>query len=94
MKMIKILQGAVVAMFILMVCVGLAVLFFATEKMTAYLQLIGGLFPIFLAQVIPALVGSPMSDYIRARAANLTKPLISDSPGRGASGDPNQGITG
>jgi hypothetical protein len=69
--MIKILQGAVVAMFVLMVIIGLVVLFAAPEKMDAFLKLIGGLFPIFLAQVIPALIGSPMTDYIRARAEKV-----------------------
>ena len=87
MKMIKILQGAVVAIFILMVCVGLAVLFYATEKMEAYLSLIGGLFPVFLAQVIPALVGSPLTDLIRAKAASI-KPSGDNKP------NPTQGQVG
>lgn len=67
--MIKILQAAVVAMFVIMVIVGIVILFGAPEKMDAFLALIGGLFPVFLAQVIPALIGSPLTDYIRAKAA-------------------------
>ena len=68
MKMIKLLQGAVVAMFVLMVAVGLAVLFFFEAKMEAFGKLLGYIFPVFLAQVIPALIGSPLTDYIRAAA--------------------------
>jgi hypothetical protein len=67
--MIKLLQGAVVAMFVAMVAVGLGVLFFATDKMDAFGRLIGILFPVFLSSVIPALIGSPLTDYIRSSGA-------------------------
>ncbi len=69
--MIKILQGAVVGMFVLMVVAGVAILFAAPDKLESYKGLISTLFPIFLAQVIPALIGSPLTDYIRARAEKV-----------------------
>jgi hypothetical protein len=62
MSMIKWLQAAVVAMFVAMVAVGLGVLFFATDKMDAFGRLIGIVFPVFLSSVIPALIGSPLTD--------------------------------
>lgn len=71
MKMIRILQIAVVAMFVLMVGAGVAVLAIAPGRMAEYGQLIAIIWPVFLAQVIPALIGSPLTDYIRARAAAL-----------------------
>jgi len=66
--MLKWLKIAVVAMFVLMVAVGVVILFCFDGKMDDYLKLIGGLFPIFLAQVIPALIGRPLTDYIQAKA--------------------------
>lgn len=72
MKMVKILQLAVVAMFVLMVGVGVLVLFTAQEHMGSYIQLIEALFPVFLAQVIPALIGSPLTDIMRAKAGAIT----------------------
>jgi hypothetical protein len=69
--MIKILQGAVVLIFVLMAIMGVIVLFYAPESMEAYGKLLGYVFPIFLAQVIPALIGSPMTEYIRARAEKV-----------------------
>jgi len=67
--MIKLLQGAVVGMFVLMVLVGLGVLFFAPpEKMDTYGKLVSIIFPVFLAQVVPALIGSPLTDILRAKA--------------------------
>ena len=67
--MIKWLQGAVVGMFVLMMIAGIAVFIFAADKLGAYGQLIGILFPVFLSSVIPALIGSPLTDYIRSSAA-------------------------
>ena len=69
MSMIKWLQAAVVGMFVLMMIAGIAVFIFAMEKLGAYGQLIGILFPVFLSSVIPALIGSPLTDYIRSSAA-------------------------
>lgn len=77
-KSIRILQIAVVAMFVLMVVAGMAVFLFAPEKLTAYNQLIQTLFPIFLAQVIPALIGSPLTDAVR----NLTARKLEGDDGR------------
>lgn len=64
----KWLKVAVVAMFVLMVAVGVTVLFFFPGKMGEFKELVNTLFPVFLAQVIPALIGRPLTDYIQAQA--------------------------
>lgn len=60
-KQIHILQFSTVMMFVMMVLCGVYILFFDTAKMDAYGRLINILFPIFVAEVIPALIGSPLS---------------------------------
>jgi hypothetical protein len=90
MSMIKWLQGAVVGMFVAMVAVGMGILFFATDKVEAYGRLIGILFPVFLSSVIPALIGSPLTDYMRAAgAAKETK-----AAAIAQAANPTQGQTG
>jgi len=69
MKMIKILQAAVVLMFLAMVVAGIAVFIWTPEKLDDFARLIGVLYPIFLAQVVPALIGTPLTEAVR----NLTK---------------------
>lgn len=75
MKMIKIVQLATVAMFLAMVIVGLVVLFTAPASMEDYGKLISTIFPVFLTMVVPALIGSPLTDAVRtiseAKAAQL-----------------------
>lgn len=69
--MLRILQGAVVLIFVSMAVMGAIVLFTMPERMGAYTQFLQAILPVFIAQVIPALIGSPLTDYIRAKA---TKP--------------------
>lgn len=66
--MIRILQIATICMFVLIVGAGVIVLFFASDKMDAYGKLIGIIWPLFVAEVIPALIGTPLTEAIR----NLT----------------------
>jgi len=70
--MVKVLQLAVVAMFVLVVAVGMMVLALAPERMEAFIRLISSLFPIFLTLVVPALIGSPLTDIMRAKAGAIT----------------------
>jgi hypothetical protein len=88
--MIKLLQGAVVGMFVLMVAVGMGILFFATDKLQAYQGFVGTMFPVFLSMVVPALIGSPLTDYIRSSAA--AKETKAAAAAQAA--NPNQGIPG
>lgn len=76
--MIKILQLATVVMFILMVVAGVIVVFAAPDKLPAFGQLIGIIWPVFLAEVIPALIGTPLTEAVRAIAAK--KEQAADPP--------------
>jgi len=68
MKMIKILQLTTVAMFVLTVLGGLGILFFRRELLLDYRTLVQTLLPMFLAEVVPALIGTPLTEAVR----NLT----------------------
>ena len=62
--MIKILQIATVIQFLLFLWLGIGILLFATEKIDAYGQLMGIIFPFFLAEVVPALIGTPLKEAV------------------------------
>lgn len=66
--MIRILQLSTVCLFALTVILGVILLLFASDKMPAYSQLVGTVFPLFVAEVIPALIGTPLTEAVR----NLT----------------------
>jgi hypothetical protein len=51
--------------------VGIMVLAMAPERMDTFIRLAMALFPLFLAQVIPALIGSPLTDIMRAKAGAI-----------------------
>lgn len=76
--MIKILQGVVVTMFAAMVVCGILVFLFAPVKLTYFQQLIGILYPIFLAQVIPALIGTPLTEAVRNLTGKAIQPALPD----------------
>lgn len=67
-KSIKLLQTTVVIVFFLMFLVGLAVLFFLPDRIDVYKKLIDTLTPAFVAIVVPALIGTPLTEGVR----NLT----------------------
>lgn len=66
--MLKLLQGAVVFMFVLVVFCGLVVLFKFPDKMDPFREFVNIIFPVFLSSVVPALIGGPLTDAVR----NLT----------------------
>lgn len=65
MKGIKVLQAATLGTFVLFVLVGLGILFFFPERMTAYRDFIGAIWPIFVAEVIPAFLGTPLKELVK-----------------------------
>jgi len=69
MKMIKILQGAVVLMFIAMVVTGILTLVYWPNKLDGYKTLVETIFPYFMSTVIPALIGKPLTEGVK----NLTQ---------------------
>lgn len=68
MKMIKILQLTTIIMFAFIVISGLLVFIIVPDRLTEYQQLINILFPIFLTEVVPAMIGKPLTEGVR----NLT----------------------
>ncbi len=78
--MLKILQISTVAMFILMVLVGAIILFAAPEKMDAYGKLIGIIWPIFVAEVVPAFLGRPLSNFVKGVKTNLEGKVCFNQP--------------
>jgi len=63
--MIKILQGSTVGLFVFIIVLGIIFLLFTPEKIAAYGQFVGIIFPIFIAQVVPALIGTPLTEAVR-----------------------------
>jgi len=62
--MLKILQGATVAVFVLFAVIGGVILFAAPDKLPGYLSLISTLAPLFVAEVVPAFLGKPLKDFV------------------------------
>ena len=65
---LKILQWSVIIVFILMVALGVVVLFLMPDKLPQFKVLIDTILPVFLMQVIPALIGGPLTEAVRAQA--------------------------
>ena len=65
MKGISVLQTATVVSFIVFVFAGFAVLIFAPDRMDVFKDLLGAIWPLFIAEVIPAFLGSPLKEYIK-----------------------------
>jgi hypothetical protein len=69
MKGIKVLQAATVLTFALIVGVGFGIVFFAPAKMTAFVQLVNSIWPLFVAEVIPAFLGTPLKEFVKGKNA-------------------------
>jgi len=67
MKGIKVLQAATLGSFIVFVLVGFAVLIFSPDRMGAFRDLLGSIWPIFIAEVIPAFLGTPLKEYVKSK---------------------------
>ena len=65
MRSIKILQAATVGTFVLLMVIGLIILFFDYTRIDAYGQFINIIFPIYIAEVIPAFLGSPLKEAVK-----------------------------
>jgi FtsH-binding integral membrane protein len=67
MKGVKLLQFATVITFVVFVVAGFAVLIFAPERMSALSALLTAIFPLFIAEVVPAFLGTPLKEYIKTK---------------------------
>lgn len=64
--MIKILQATVCGLVALIALAGAAVLVLAPDRMGAFGQLVGIVLPVFFGSVVPALIGTPLTEAVRA----------------------------
>ena len=67
--MIKVLQAATVFQFFAFCVAGILVFALAPEKMDAFGKLVDIIFPLFVSEVVPALIGTPLTEAVR----NLTE---------------------
>jgi len=65
MRGVKVLQLATVLTFVVFVAVGLVILGLAPERMSAFSGLLTAIFPLFIAEVVPAFLGSPLKEFVR-----------------------------
>ena len=66
--MIRILQISTIIIFLMMMMGGIITFIIFPSKLDDFQKLIDILFPIFISQVIPALIGTPLTEAVR----NLT----------------------
>lgn len=66
---VKVLQLSTVLTFIIFAGVGLALVIFAPEKIGPFTQLLQSIWPLFVAEVIPAFLGTPLKEYIAKKGA-------------------------
>lgn len=64
-KQVKFLQFFTVVVFIVIIVVGLVVLFLVPERMDKYKEFVGAIWPIFIAEVIPAFLGTPITEAVK-----------------------------
>lgn len=65
MSMLKILQISTVVMFVGMVVAGVIILATNPALLPAYKELVQTIFPFFLVEVVPALIGKPLTEAAR-----------------------------
>lgn len=64
MKKITFLQWATVGTFILFVIAGFLILVLMPDRMPAFKEFLGAIWPLFVAEVIPAFLGKPLKEYV------------------------------
>lgn len=77
-RMIKVLQASVVAIFLLMSILGVIVFLFTPDKLDAYGKLVGIVLPFFMAEVIPAFLGTPLKNAVAALASKKEKDIVGE----------------
>ena len=67
MKGITILQWATVGTFVLFTGIGISLVFFLPDRIGSFTQLLQSIWPLFVAEVIPAFLGTPLKNYIEKK---------------------------
>ena len=70
---IKFLQYSSVGIFLLVSIAGAAVMWFRPEKLPDLKEYVGMIWPFWVGEVIPALIGTPLTEAVRAFAARPEK---------------------
>lgn len=65
-RMIKLLQGSVIAIFVLIVITGVVVFIIAPQKLKELKELVDIVFPFFMAELVPAIIGTPLKNAVEA----------------------------
>jgi uncharacterized membrane protein YccC len=69
MKGVQVLQLSTVITFVVFVLSGFAVLIIDPHRMSAFTQLLTAISPLFIAEVVPAFLGTPLKEYIKNKKA-------------------------
>jgi len=74
MKGIALLQLATVLTFIIFAGLGVFLVIAMPDRIPAYSQLLGAIWPIFMAEVIPAFLGSSLKEYVKGIVGKISTP--------------------
>jgi len=64
MKGISILQWATVGTFVIFAGLGIGLVIAMPDRIPAFTQLLQSIWPLFVAEVVPAFLGTPLKNYI------------------------------
>lgn len=71
-KGVKALQNATLGMFVMAALAGALILAFFPDKMGAFRDLVGALFPFWVVEVVPAFLGTSLKEATQAIRTRLT----------------------
>lgn len=74
-KDVEILRRTVLIVFIIFCFIGVIILIFFDNKLDAYGSLVKILLPIFLSQVVPAMLGKAIADYSKNKKEDKQKDI-------------------
>jgi len=80
MKAIKLLQITTVVMFAIMVVAGVVTFIAEPSKLDDFGKLIGIIWPVFLTMVVPALIGSPLTEAVKTISAAKAAQIAGATP--------------
>lgn len=77
MKAIRFLQFSSVAIFVLIAGSGAAIMWFLPAKLSDFKTYVGMIWPFWIGEVIPALIGTPLTEAVRGLVKRV-EPLDKD----------------
>jgi hypothetical protein len=64
-RQIKVLQFFTVVVFVSVITAGFAIVFFAPDRIGAYKEFVSAIWPLFVAEVVPAFLGVPLKEAVK-----------------------------